>query len=231
MSAIIQIRFNCLSGWLTRIDFTYREQVMLEVINLGAFEETAACSRFELLRGAGRIDRTSRGEWQRKDQFGADSLWSGHAGCGEVRWQGKNIRSLGEEYFRDVAYLAHQNGVKDELSAIENLRISSAVSGHALKRDRAQHILGRIGLNSQQNLPARSLSAGQRRRLALARLLTSNAKFWILDEVLTSLDDAAVQLSGQFIDDHLKNGGLAIIATHQELNLSAPRVQRIELSK
>ena len=151
--------------------------------------------------------------------------------AGEVRWQGRNIRSLGEEYFRDVAYLAHQNAVKDELSAIENLRISSAVSGRALKRDQAQQILGRIGLSHQQNLPARSLSAGQRRRLALARLLTSNAKFWILDEVLTSLDDAAVKMSGQFIDDHLKNGGLAIIATHQDLNLSTPRVQRIELSK
>jgi len=232
MSAIIQIRFNCLSGWLTRIDFTYREQVMLEVINLGCirgdrrlFQDlnfSAEPGELIELRGANGSGKTSLAR-----------ILCGLAtpAAGEVRWQGKNIRSLGEEYFRDVAYLAHQNGVKDELSAIENLRISSAVSGHALKRDRAQHILGRIGLNSQQNLPARSLSAGQRRRLALARLLTSNAKFWILDEVLTSLDDAAVQLSGQFIDDHLKNGGLAIIATHQELNLSAPRVQRIELSK
>ena len=150
---------------------------------------------------------------------------------GEVRWQGKNIRSLGEEYFRDVAYLAHQNAVKDELSAIENLRISSAVNGNALKRDQAQQILGRIGLSSQQNLPARSLSAGQRRRLALARLLTSDAKFWILDEVLTSLDDAAVKLSHEFIGEHLKTGGLAIIATHHDLDLAADRIQRIELPK
>jgi heme exporter protein A len=150
--------------------------------------------------------------------------------AGEVRWQGKNIRSLGEEYLRDVAYLAHQNGVKDELSAIENLRISSAVNGHPLGKDQAQHILGRIGLDRQQNLPARSLSAGQRRRLALARLLTTKATVWILDEVLTSLDDAAVKLSTEFIDEHLENGGIAIIATHQELNLSAPRVQRLNLS-
>ena len=150
--------------------------------------------------------------------------------AGEVRWQGKNIRSLGEEYFRDVAYLAHQNAVKDELSAIENLRISSAVSGHALTIGQAQQILGRIGLSRQQNLPARSLSAGQRRRLALARLLTTKATFWILDEVLTSLDDAAVKLLSEFIDGHLEDGGIAIIATHQELHLSAPRVQRLNLS-
>jgi heme exporter protein A len=76
----------------------------------------------------------------------------------------------------------------------------------------------------------RALSAGQRRRVALARLLTSRATLWILDEVLTSLDDAAIKLSGQFIGDHLANGGIAIIATHQELSLSADRVQRIDLS-
>ncbi len=149
---------------------------------------------------------------------------------GEVRWQGKPIRSLGEEYSEIVAYLAHQNGVKDELSAIENLRIACGVSGNALSRADAQAILEQVGLSRQQNLPARSLSAGQRRRVALACLLTSNAKVWILDEVLTSLDDAAISLSRQFISDHLSKGGLAIIATHVELALAADRMQRIDLS-
>lgn len=150
---------------------------------------------------------------------------------GEVRWQGKNIRSLGEEYSGEVAYLAHQNGVKDELTAIENLRIANGVAGNALSKLQAQAILEQVGLSRQQNLPVRSLSAGQRRRVALARLLTSKAKLWILDEVLTSLDDAAIKLSGRFIGEHLRNGGIAIIATHQDLNLSADRVQQINLSK
>ena len=150
---------------------------------------------------------------------------------GEVRWQGTNIRSLGEEYSRVVSYLAHQNGVKDELSAIENLRISCGVAGNTLSTVNAQEILERVGLSRQQNLPARSLSAGQRRRVALARLLTSVATVWILDEVLTSLDDTAIKLSRQVISDHLSKGGLAIIATHQELDLAAARVQRIKLSQ
>jgi heme exporter protein A len=150
--------------------------------------------------------------------------------AGEVRWEGKDIRSLGDEYYRAIAYLAHQNGVKDELSALENLRISSGVVGNAVSKDEARQVLGRVGLIRQQNLPARALSAGQRRRLALARLLTSRAKLWILDEVLTSLDDAAIRLSGRFIDEHLVNGGVAIIATHQDLNLAAPRTQRIMIS-
>jgi heme exporter protein A len=150
--------------------------------------------------------------------------------AGEVRWQGKNIHSLGEEYFESVAYLAHQNAVKDELSAIENLRISSAVAGNPLSVPKAREVLARVGLAAQENLPARALSAGQRRRLAMTRLLTAEATLWILDEVLTSLDDAAVNLSRDFINDHLNNGGIAIVATHQDLNLTTPRIQRLQLS-
>jgi heme exporter protein A len=150
---------------------------------------------------------------------------------GDVRWLGKSIRSLGEEYSGLVAYLAHQNGVKDELSALENLRIACGVAGNALRPSAAQAILDQVGLSRQQHLPARSLSAGQRRRVALARLLTSKARVWILDEVLTSLDETAVKLSRRFIGEHLSKGGLAIIATHQELALEAERVQRIELPK
>jgi heme exporter protein A len=150
---------------------------------------------------------------------------------GEVRWQGESISALEENYSRAVAYLAHQNGVKDELSALENLRISSGVAGNALSKLEAQQILEKVGLSRQQHLPTRSLSAGQRRRVALGRLLTSRAPLWILDEVLTSLDDAAIKLSRRFISDHLAKGGLAIIATHQDLDLAAERIQRIELSR
>jgi len=150
--------------------------------------------------------------------------------AGEVRWQGKNIRSLGEEYCGEVAYLGHQNAVKDELTAMENLRISSAVAGNPLTESEARNLLIRVGLTQQQNLPARALSAGQRRRLGMTRLLTTNAPLWILDEVLTSLDDTAVNLSREFISEHLTNGGMAIVATHQDLNLAAPRMQRLQLS-
>src|SRR3954464_5980231 len=132
--------------------------------------------------------------------------------AGEVLWQGKNIRSLAEEYSAVIAYLGHQNAVKDELTAMENIRISSAVAGTVLNRIEAAEILRRVGLSQQQDLPARVLSAGQRRRLAMTRLLTANAKVWFLDEVLTSLDDAAINLSREFITEHLQNDGIAIVA-------------------
>jgi heme exporter protein A len=149
---------------------------------------------------------------------------------GEVRWEGNNIRSLGEEYFGSIAYVAHQNGVKDELTAIENLRIASGVCGESLREPEAQEILARIGLSKEAYLPTRFLSAGQRRRVALARLLATKAKLWILDEVLTSLDTAAKDLSVRFIGEHLTSGGMAIIATHQDLNITARATQRLEIN-
>jgi heme exporter protein A len=205
---------------------------MLEAINLGCIRGTR-----RLFTGLNfSVNPGESIELRGANGSGKTSLLRILAGLaapaeGDVRWDGRNIRTLGEEYSGTVAYLAHQNGVKDELSAIENLRIACGVAGNALNKHDAQVILEQVGLSRQQNLPARSLSAGQRRRVALARLLTSKATLWILDEVLTSLDDAAVKLSRQFIGDHLSNGGMAIIATHQELDLSADRVQRIELSK
>lgn len=204
---------------------------MLEAVNLG-------CTRGDrrLFKGLNfSIKRGELIELRGANGSGKTSLLRILSGLsapaqGEVRWHGTNIRSMDEEYSGVVSYLAHQNGVKDELSAIENLRIACGVAGNALSKADAQTVLEQVGLSRQQNLPARSLSAGQKRRVALARLLRSTATVWLLDEVLTSLDDAAIELSRRFIGEHLRNGGLAIIATHQELDVGAERIQRIELS-
>ena len=149
---------------------------------------------------------------------------------GEICWQGANIRSLGEEYSRNFSYLGHRNGVKEELSSLENLRISSGLTGIDLSRDDAKQALEQVGLARRENLPARFLSEGQRRRSALARLITGNTPLWVLDEVLASLDAAAVGLVKSLIERHLSKGGMAIVATHQELTLSAGLFQRLELA-
>ena len=149
---------------------------------------------------------------------------------GEVKWNGADIRSLGEEYVASVTYLGHRHGVKDELSAIENLRISNAVNGVDVSQERARAALKDMGLGGRESLPARFLSEGQRRRAGLARLLVCNTTLWLLDEVLTSLDKGAVALVRSLIENHLNDGGIAIVATHQELELSTGRFQRLELT-
>lgn len=149
---------------------------------------------------------------------------------GEIRWRGTNIRSLSEEYFSTLTYIGHRPGVKDELTAIENLRISSGLGGAEVSRQEAMDTLQYMGLAGREDLPARLLSEGQRRRLALSRLGVCRTVLWVLDEVMTSLDRAAVTLVGSLIEEHLAKGGMAIVATHQELNLSASSFQRIELA-
>jgi len=149
---------------------------------------------------------------------------------GEIRWRGENISAIGEDYFTAVTYLGHRNGVKDELTALENLRVSNALNGIEVSVSKGHSVLKRMGLGGREMLPARLLSEGQRRRVALARLVVCNTSVWLLDEVLTSLDKTATLLVKSLIEEHLTNGGIAVVATHQELGLSAGSTQRLELA-
>jgi len=149
---------------------------------------------------------------------------------GEISWRGANIRALGEDYVTELTYLGHRPGVKDELSALENLRISNALNGVEVSHEGAVDALQRMGLAGREHLPARYLSEGQRRRVALARLLLCNTRLWLLDEVMTSLDKGAVGLVRSLIENHVKRDGIAIVATHQELELAAGVTKRLELS-
>jgi heme exporter protein A len=149
---------------------------------------------------------------------------------GEIFWQGANIRSLGEEYFTAITYIGHRSAVKEELTGVENHRINNGLAGVQLTREQAIESLQKMGLSGRENLPARMLSEGQRRRLALSRLLTAATPLWILDEVLTSLDRVAVNLVTSIIETHLQAGGMAVVATHQEMDLTAGSFQRLHLT-
>ncbi|MCG6966887.1 MAG: cytochrome c biogenesis heme-transporting ATPase CcmA [Chromatiaceae bacterium] len=150
---------------------------------------------------------------------------------GEVRWAGQNIRSLREEYSRHLLYLGHLNGIKGDLTAVENLRISSVLDGLQLSEKRAWEVLGEIGLKGHEDLPSKHLSQGQKRRVALARLLVNRARVWILDEPFTALDVDAVQLLQEVIRQHVANGGVAIITTHQEVAMIGEHTRTISLGR
>ena len=150
--------------------------------------------------------------------------------AGEIRWHGKSIHDLDEEYYADIIYLGHLNAIKDELNALENLRISSALSGFEVSDKAAIAALRRMGLRGRETFPVKVLSQGQRRRVALARLLVSEAPLWILDEPLTALDVGAVGLMQEIIGEHLSRKGMVIFTTHQALEVTDIETRRLSLS-
>lgn len=149
--------------------------------------------------------------------------------AGEVRWQGKNIRAQRDEFHGDLLYLGHHNGIKAELTGFENLRLSAALSGQRLRDDAIYDALERIGLGGREDLPTQVLSQGQKRRVALARLLLSEAELWVLDEPFTALDVKAVALLKRLITEHLQAQGMVILTTHQEVDLDPGQLKEINL--
>jgi heme exporter protein A len=149
---------------------------------------------------------------------------------GDIIWRGENIRELDEEYYAEMMYLGHLNSIKDELNALENLRTSAGLSGVELDEKEALDALRRMGLRGREQLPTKVLSQGQRRRVALARMLVSDAKLWILDEPLAALDVGAVALIQQVIAEHLENDGMVIFTTHQPLEVDGIEVRSLSLS-
>jgi heme exporter protein A len=147
--------------------------------------------------------------------------------AGEIRWQGAPAR--GEDFRRQLFYLGHQHAVKEELSALENLHISTGLAGEPLTDEAALDALDRMGLAGREHLPAKVLSQGQKRRVALARLLVSKAPLWILDEPLTALDVGAVDLIQSRLAEHLANQGMVVLTTHQALHVPGVTPRRIEL--
>ena len=149
---------------------------------------------------------------------------------GDIVWRGERIRDLDEEYYAELLYLGHLNAIKDELSALENLLISAGLSGVELEEKEAMAALRRMGLRGREMLPTKVLSQGQRRRVALARLLVSDAKLWILDEPLTALDVGAVELIQELIAEHLARQGMVIFTTHQPLHVPGMEMRTLSLS-
>jgi heme exporter protein A len=149
---------------------------------------------------------------------------------GEVRWAGENIRRLQEEFWRKLLYIGHANAIKDDLTPAENLHVACTLAGTGVRPARIGEALRRLGLAGCENLPARVLSQGQRRRVALARLaLGETAPLWILDEPFAALDTAAIDCVQHLITEHASRGGATILTTHLETQIAAGTAQRIEL--
>ncbi|HUW38047.1 MAG TPA: cytochrome c biogenesis heme-transporting ATPase CcmA [Rhodocyclaceae bacterium] len=152
------------------------------------------------------------------------------AEAGEVRWQDVAIARLGDEYHKAVLYLGHHNALKEELTALENLLATSALAGVAVSDAEGRQLLRRVGLAGREDLPVRFLSQGQKRRVALSRLLWSPAPLWVLDEPYVALDSTAVAWLAEIIGAHIASGGMAVLTSHQEVAIAGGVVQTLRLA-
>jgi heme exporter protein A len=149
---------------------------------------------------------------------------------GEILWRGEAIGATRETYHAEMAYFGHAPAIKEDLSAAENLDFSCRLAGSPVDSEEVKGALGHLGLGHCLNLPTKSLSQGQRRRVALARLMLAKAKLWILDEPLTALDQAALQLVQTLIGEHLRQGGMALMTTHQPVMITGIVPKTLQLT-
>ena len=146
---------------------------------------------------------------------------------GEIVWKGQAIALDPSQYHRDLLFLGHRDALKDDLTALENIQMYAAIDDITLSQEQALSSLWHFGLRGREHLPVSCLSAGQKRRVLMARMATRQAKLWILDEPFNALDLNAVQALQTLIAQHLEQGGLVVLTSHQ--NIVIPNVKVLEL--
>jgi heme exporter protein A len=167
--------------------------------------------------------RVDRGEWVAvRGANGSGKTTLLRCAAGLTRLDSGEVKREGQ-----VTYGGHLAGIKDDLTAEENLRGALALAGATATPAEAHAALEEVGLAKRRLLPARRLSAGQRRRIGLARLMLDRAPIWILDEPLTALDDEGQALFARTLSRHLERGGLALVATHHDLAVAPARLLRM----
>ncbi|GAK84911.1 ABC transporter involved in cytochrome c biogenesis ATPase component CcmA [Vibrio ponticus] len=149
---------------------------------------------------------------------------------GEIFWNNENIESNRDAYHQDLLFLGHQTGVKRELTAYENLRFYISIhSNQAVDKETIYQALTKVGLAGREDVPVAQLSAGQQRRVALARLWLSKHKLWILDEPLTAIDKQGVKVLEALFLSHAEQGGIVVLTTHQDMFADNAKLRKIKL--
>ncbi len=147
-----------------------------------------------------------------------------HAAEGEVQWNGQPFAKAGAQARAGVLYIGHANALKDDLTLAEALAFHAALAGLDEPMARAERALATLRLADRRRFAVRTLSQGQRRRGALARLVLDDApRAWILDEPFDALDSASVALLAGLVEDHAARGGAVLLTSHQAIPLAAAR--------
>lgn len=149
---------------------------------------------------------------------------------GEIHWNHTPLAACRSAYLGNMHYIGHQNGHKSRLTVTENLRLLQQLSSARVAAPDLATLLNHLHLQSHADTLVHQLSAGQQRRVALARLFLANKPLWLLDEPLTALDTTMQAYFIHSLETHLQQGGLAIISTHQPLHLSHAATRTLRLS-
>ncbi|MBU6467820.1 MAG: cytochrome c biogenesis heme-transporting ATPase CcmA [Betaproteobacteria bacterium] len=139
---------------------------------------------------------------------------------GLIKWGGIPLKEDTDRFHQDTLYLGHANALKEELSPLENLQLMSQLDGSPATEEAILTVLDRWGLLGREELPVRVLSAGQRRRVLLSRLTLKPCPLWILDEPFNALDRRAIQTLYELFNQHLEQGGLLLITSHQAIEMT-----------
>jgi len=148
---------------------------------------------------------------------------------GEIFWNQTNIEDDRDSYHSELLFLGHQTGIKRELTAYENLHFYQTVHSSALTKQEIYQALTQVGLAGREDVPVAKLSAGQQRRVALARLWLSKQKLWVLDEPLTAIDKQGVKVLESLFLQHADNGGIVVLTTHQDMFADNNKLRKIKL--
>ncbi len=147
---------------------------------------------------------------------------------GLITWNGEAIEQARDQFHQEMVFLAHNNGLKDDLTPIENLRTSLALAGRVDSVDYDELLAG-VGLAGYEDVTVKRFSAGMKRRVALARIKASDAALWVMDEPFTSLDKAGMELCELFIEQHCAQGGMAVLSSHHDISLSCKQLHALHL--
>jgi heme exporter protein A len=149
---------------------------------------------------------------------------------GRVLWRGGNVRADLQGFHQELAYIGHEPPLKVDLTARENLAYWIGIRW-PVARSKVDEVLGKVGAYEWSDRAVRTLSAGQKRRVALAGLALMTVPLWLLDEPTTNLDKQGQQLVGTLIEEQLNRGGLVVAAIHHELSVRATALRRLELAR